>query len=252
VISDVHDGNGSIPEHQLYPAGLPWGGLTSIDNGLEFSTAAYDFTQNRFRIGFEHIGNSTSVSWPSSKAKRQFCRTWGGLYFSVDVETPYKITGGYNSIGKRRAFLIVGLADTSGGRYFENTQDSRASTSVVLVIGEQNGDTYNSLLPSQTGILYPGRVYSLIYEFRVENYGPAPDWVGVARAEGYLILTLITPVPGDIDDSGCADLEDFALFAPHWQRTNCGFCGGADFTGDGAVGWDDLQQFAANWLSPDL
>ena len=196
VRSDVHDGNGSIPQHEIYPASMPWGGLTSIDNGLEFSTTTYDFTQNSFKMNFEHIGNSTTVSWPSNKAKRQFARSWGGVYFSVDVETPYTLTGGYNSVGPRRTYMLVQLRDTSGGYHFENTQDSRTSTSNTFVIGQQNGDTYNTLTGNQTGTLYPGRVYSLFYEFRFENYGPAPDWIGVGTANGS--LNLYTPEPATL------------------------------------------------------
>ncbi len=49
--------------------------------------------------------------------------------------------------------------------------------------------------------------------------------------------------------SGCdVDFVDFAWFAPNWQDTNCGVCGGADFAGDGNVDWNDLKEFSDYWL----
>jgi len=53
---------------------------------------------------------------------------------------------------------------------------------------------------------------------------------------------------GDIEPDGDVDFADFALFAGHWQDTNCGKCGGADLTGDGIVDFKDLAELAENWL----
>ncbi|MEN6309824.1 MAG: GLUG motif-containing protein [Anaerohalosphaeraceae bacterium] len=52
----------------------------------------------------------------------------------------------------------------------------------------------------------------------------------------------------DIDDSGRMDLADFAILAAYWQAADCGFCGGADLTGDQSVDLFDLQVFAEQWL----
>lgn len=48
---------------------------------------------------------------------------------------------------------------------------------------------------------------------------------------------------------GKMGLSDFAHFAGQWMQTNCGFCGGADLTGNGAVDGDDLREFASRWLT---
>jgi hypothetical protein len=53
---------------------------------------------------------------------------------------------------------------------------------------------------------------------------------------------------GDIEPDGDVDFADFAVFAGYWQNTNCGKCGGADFTGDGIVDTYDLAELAENWL----
>jgi len=37
--------------------------------------------------------------------------------------------------------------------------------------------------------------------------------------------------------------------ARQWFKTGCALCGGADLTGDGNVGNDDLLVLAENWLT---
>lgn len=53
----------------------------------------------------------------------------------------------------------------------------------------------------------------------------------------------------DLDDDGDVDLGDFGEFAAWWLQTDCGFCGGADFDGDGDVGAEDLKAIGENWLT---
>jgi len=52
----------------------------------------------------------------------------------------------------------------------------------------------------------------------------------------------------DFQHDNNVNMKDFALFAKHWQETDCGFCGGADLTVDGNVLPDDLVAFAQDWL----
>jgi len=55
----------------------------------------------------------------------------------------------------------------------------------------------------------------------------------------------------DMDGSGRMDLADFAILAAYWQAADCGFCGGADLTGDQSVDLLDLQVFIDQWLGND-
>jgi hypothetical protein len=54
---------------------------------------------------------------------------------------------------------------------------------------------------------------------------------------------------GDLVCPDGVNFIDFAYFADWWPQTGCGVCGGADLTGDGNVGLDDLREFADNWLT---
>ena len=66
------------------------------------------------------------------------------------------------------------------------------------------------------------------------------------------IRTLEVFLPEDLNEDGFVDLEDFALFAPHWQEHPCvepDFCGQSDFVEDGWVDLLDMRDFAERWLS---
>ncbi|MCK5000651.1 MAG: hypothetical protein KAS23_14000 [Anaerohalosphaera sp.] len=55
----------------------------------------------------------------------------------------------------------------------------------------------------------------------------------------------------DLSEDTWVNWVDFALFASHWLDSDCvdvPACGGADFTGDGSVGIDDLWSFGDSWL----
>lgn len=71
--------------------------------------------------------------------------------------------------------------------------------------------------------------------------GRGEDAIGVAHIRPAAL--------GDFDSDSDTDLSDFASFAARWLDTGCGTCGAADLTGDGQVAADDLQEFAAHWLT---
>ena len=57
---------------------------------------------------------------------------------------------------------------------------------------------------------------------------------------------------GDFDADNDVDLADFAMFAERWRRTDSSFRyggGGADFTDDTYVDFNDLKKLAGNWLA---
>jgi hypothetical protein len=71
----------------------------------------------------------------------------------------------------------------------------------------------------------------------------------IGAGDGKVRLYRGIPEIGDMDGNGIVDIADLALFADYWSQTDCGRCGGADFTGDGNVDIDDLICFIEIWLS---
>jgi hypothetical protein len=53
---------------------------------------------------------------------------------------------------------------------------------------------------------------------------------------------------GDIDGDLDVDFFDYAMFAEQWLQTECDDCSGADLTGDGNVGYNDLDVLVYNWV----
>ncbi len=56
---------------------------------------------------------------------------------------------------------------------------------------------------------------------------------------------------GDFDGDVRVDFMDFAIFTERWLEGDSRFfwCHGTDLTNDGEVGFDDLREFADNWLA---
>ncbi len=70
---------------------------------------------------------------------------------------------------------------------------------------------------------------------------PYPDAV-------YVNLNVIE---GDLDDDCMVQLSDFSHFASYWLQSSCSspdWCGHADISQDGSVGFEDLAGFVLNWL----
>jgi len=76
----------------------------------------------------------------------------------------------------------------------------------------------------------------------------SPDDTIAIPARSVVTIVAMRGDPHDRDADADVDLADFAGFATHWLRTDCSTCAGADFTHDGKVGPDDLEQFVAEWL----
>lgn len=92
------------------------------------------------------------------------------------------------------------------------------------------------------------------------------SWYNVTRnaespglgGPGRRLLQLLCPIPATASgankwvlrfSAGGINMIDFADFAEHWRERGCGFCGGADLTGDGNVDFSDLEKLAENWLA---
>lgn len=58
----------------------------------------------------------------------------------------------------------------------------------------------------------------------------------------------------NLDEFGDVTFSDFRILSQYWLLTGCDFCGGADFTADHNVLFDDLKVFVEDWLcySPEV
>ena len=92
------------------------------------------------------------------------------------------------------------------------------------------------------------RTYA-IHRGNMDGSGSVENIVTGLDAPWAMALILIRP---DIDRNGTVDMADLAVFAAHWQNTNCNiqnnWCDGADLTGDGVVNRNDLAEFVGHWL----
>jgi hypothetical protein len=88
---------------------------------------------------------------------------------------------------------------------------------------------------------------STFTEFEDNNWDfDKPVWM--IFGQDYPKLIWNTP---DIDDDNDVDFTDFAKVAELWMAEDCGFCNGADLTGDRNVNAYDLNIIAANWLKEE-
>lgn len=54
---------------------------------------------------------------------------------------------------------------------------------------------------------------------------------------------------GDFNSDSHVNLRDFVVLARNWDAIDCCACEGAELTGNGQLGFDDLLELADNWLS---
>lgn len=87
------------------------------------------------------------------------------------------------------------------------------------------------------------------HKFRVENNSLSADWNAPGRVDmgGYALMAHCWRMD---DHDRLMDMTDVFRLSKNWLTTDCSDCGGADITGDGAVGLDDLMVVADRWLSP--
>jgi len=105
-----------------------------------------------------------------------------------------------------------------------------------------NGKTTAQMHASSTFI---GAGWDFVGE---RSNGTADIWKITCDGQSYPKLWWWVPGPGDLGCPDGVDFLDYAVFAEKWGQMGCGGCGGSDLTGDGNVGFDDLAEFADNWL----
>ena len=78
------------------------------------------------------------------------------------------------------------------------------------------------------------------------NWNFSDIW-SICEGTNYPRLVWLIPAGDYLCPDGVA-LEDYSFFAQHWLQTDYGTVEGAELTGDGFVGFDDLLALSDYWL----
>lgn len=185
----------------LFPTALPYSEEHDkqivASNGVdqEISSASYDLNEDRFQVDFEQIGTIRRTGFFSGRTEVDGAEFSMSIRFSVDVETPYAITGHYDVTGDRNKWFWVRLSD--GGTQFSNLQESNPGPTVQnFVLGETGGSSSNELIGSMTGILNAGTLYTLSIAGGFFNQvNITPPATGIGSGAVTLFLGAIVPIP---------------------------------------------------------
>ena len=149
------------------------------------------------------------------------------LIMTFDIPTSFV---GLYVIGSPGDFCEGDITLSFGGGQISNTSEP----DIVLPDG---GEAYF------LGIIVTGPSSSFT-EAALISHDPTCSGLYVFNIDDILNYGCIT----NLDEFGDVTFSDFALFSLYWLQTDCGFCGGADFTADHNVLFDDLSVFVEDWL----
>jgi hypothetical protein len=98
-------------------------------------------------------------------------------------------------------------------------------------------------------ITVPHSASTAILSFQYPAMQPWPDETfGLDN----IVITVPCLLTADLSGDCFVDLEDLAVFASEWLRTDCvtpDWCGGADMDTTGDVGLSDLAELVSQWLT---
>ena len=188
-----------------------------------------------FRRPLAKISSTGTTGWAFLQRPSSENNT---LIFRIGSEADY---GGWGSECQTAHAYVVGqwvhVAGTFDNRthvarLYINGQEKSIKTNII-VRGVNN--TVTPLTMSTTGEKFDG----LIDEVAVWNRALTPEEVTGLYHSGEA-----NPISTQFN----MNLVDFSGLASFWTRTNCGLCGGADYSGDQNVDIEDLMIIVVNWL----
>jgi hypothetical protein len=149
----------------------------------------------------------------------------------------------------------TGLEDTYNGGAYYNW--------VAVMSGEPEGAKPQSATRPLSGILYVDKLTSTSradqYRWRIADCIPFTESIEVnvecryavngSRWKSVGFWYQLPHLLEDIDENGIVNFDDYSKFASYWNQSDCNTCGYADFTGDGKVSYEDLEELADFWLS---
>jgi hypothetical protein len=221
------------------------GGLAGNAHTITESYASGSVSGSEYVGGLAGYGGATITNCYSLASVSGY--QWvGGLVGLNGSTSPSTITNCYatgNVTGTTDVGGLVGLnRNGSVQNSFWDTQNSGQSTS-----DGGTGITTAEMWMKST-------FTDASWDFVGESVNGTEDIWCICEGAGYPKLTWQFVI-GDFDGDDETDFVDFSILAAHWLQTNGSFwcgTGGIDLTDDGKVGFDDLKEFAENWLAEDI
>lgn len=149
-------------------------------------------------------------------------------------------------------------------------QDTASHVEVVFSIGCSGGLELRGLCPPWAFItsavvieneanIFPlietfenGAIYANIPIYLLPASGTMTVQITIVDAQNDLMEPLTAEpfyyVLSDITCDGEVNYDDIAKIGQYWDQDDCGLCGGADLSGDRAVGFADVVMIALDWL----
>jgi hypothetical protein len=218
-----------MDESLFAPSAVPFNSIHVADSGSARSETGYDLSSAALRIDIIE----------QRRDRRATARSDGAVYFTVDRDVEYVLSGDYALTGSRELRLLVELVNLITGEVlFFNEQISGLTVDEAFVVGGQGGDESNSLSGSLFGML-PAGGYLLRYIALISST-EAND--SPASATGQVQLFFVPAECNDgIDndgdglvdaalDPGCVDNDDNSEQAAHLPCDD-----GLDNDGDGLI-----------------
>lgn len=168
----------------LRPSSLPFSDSHSVTSDTAQAATSYNLSDAGFHVqGIEH-----------SRPRRASASSRGLIFFSLDQDVRYAISGIYGFVGNgwREIQLSAWLFDlTAGVELFKNAQESTATADEAFRLGEEGGDRANALTGALTGELVAGHIYRFTYFSAIGSTEAGDD---NASAAGNIHLVFVPEV----------------------------------------------------------
>jgi hypothetical protein len=167
----------------------------------------------------------------------------GNNYLLYDREGNY-LTNCYST------GLVNGTGDNVGGLVGYNEEDYIIAASFWDVETSSQTTSAGGTGKTTTEMQTAGTFLEAGWDFVDETENGTEDIWCICEGADYPKLTWQF-IPGDFNEDYNVDLFDLAILSGRWSLADSVFfwCRGADLTGDGFVGFNDLEVLAENWLA---
>jgi hypothetical protein len=212
-------GNGSVlelAEPGSGPGAIPFFQTDRAVNVQVVAETKYSLTNAALEAEvLEHSWQAESVGTAQSR---------GRIYFSVDQNVAYAISGTYdhsnqgaNASSMEFAARLSALDETTGKvdfDLFDNLQESSVAGNAAesFQIGNEEGNLNNTLSGAQVGVLTAGTLYELFYDAQIANSLAGT----LGTASGSVAITFVPePSPGVLVALGLVGMR---AWRPHSRR----------------------------------